>query len=68
MVFVEVQYQHSCYLGMCFSVWRRQHNLFLQEQLQFSLRSHQGKFNVLYENTEQSKEQQIKIDTFFTPL
>lgn len=39
-----------------------------EEQLAIYLRSHLGKFSVLYEKTLQSKKQQKKIDTFFTPL
>ena len=43
-------------------------SLFEEGQLAFYERSHLDKFSVLYDKTLQPKEQQAKIDTFFTLL
>ena len=45
---------------------RQNCSLFEEGQLAFYVRSHLDKFSVLYDKTLQPKEQQAKIDTFFT--
>ena len=47
---------------------RQNCSLFEEGQLAFYVRSHLDKFSVLYDKTLQPKEQQAKIDTFFTLL
>ena len=47
---------------------RQNSSLFEEGQLAFYVRSHLDKFSVLYDKTLQPKEQQAKIDTFFTLL